>query len=408
MALKAWRQGEPRSPEAKYYSGLFCDLRTVRDIMLGCGIAVGLGKDFYADPLTFDDERLPAKLYGPELPSPQESEDEDSEKDNPPVEPWKIFVPDAPGKNKHWTIPEFFASHVTKKPITHLSRGEQMMWGLRALYESGVLGNIDLPPVRSVRLPEDGISKDSKTPLLYEGILSLVRLRLLYNPAETEHLFAYTFMRRWCDIGSDSTIRDGLKWLSENGYIKVVRRVPNPGRADTLYYDLAAPSVSSLAKDEDAEGLIEVFRDFDSAVRDEAMHELVKLGPLAVEPLIVVLTDEDEEVSKRSSWALNQIRGPAVQPLIAALQHAGDELRTEVIYLLGVIGGDEALEALLGVLEDGDIEAQREAIRALAHMKDKRAVDPLRRIEKLGCDEELRHSAEQAANKILGLPSDIW
>jgi DNA-binding transcriptional ArsR family regulator len=292
MALKAWRQGEPRSPEAEYYKVLFRDLYSVMEIMRACGVAVELGKDFYADPLTFEGQRLPAKLYQKYTPKPEELPEEgDPERKGPLADYWQIHVPDAPGRNKHWKIPEFYAAHVAKRPIARLKPGVRMAWGMRALCESGVIPSGDLPAVRSVRLPEDGISKDSKTPLLYEGILYLVRLRLLYNPAETEHLFAYTFMRRWCDIRSDSTVRNGLKWLRENGYIKVVRRVANPGLKETLYYDLVAPSVSSLAKDKDAEGLIEVFRDFDRAVRDEALDELIKLGPVAVEPLIVTLTD---------------------------------------------------------------------------------------------------------------------
>lgn len=97
-----------------------------------------------------------------------------------------------------------------------------------------------------------------------------------------------------------------------------------------------------------------------------------------------------------------------MQPLIASLSHACDELRTEVIYLLGSIGGDEALEALLMVLKDDDSEVQREAIKALAYTKDKRAVEPLRRIERQAKDADTKHQAGQAAKQILGLPSDTW
>lgn len=59
-------------------------------------------------------------------------------------------------------------------------------------------------------------------------------------------------------------------------------------------------------------------------------------------------------------------------------------------------------------LKEDNIEAQHEAIKALAHMKDYRAVDPLRRIEKQAKDTDLKHLAGQAANKIQGLPLDIW
>jgi len=90
------------------------------------------------------------------------------------------------------------------------------------------------------------------------------------------------------------------------------------------------------------------------------------------------------------------------------LAHANDKLRTEVIHLLGLIGGDEALEALLSLLEDDNVEAQREAIKALAGTKNKGAVEPLRKIVQQSSDEGLRHSAEQAANEILGLPTDDW
>jgi len=408
MAVRAFRMGDPRSPYAKSYSNAFRDLWHVMDIMRACDITTNLGEEFYADPLIFNDVRLPGKLFqkdSTKSEEPSKSGDEEVEGEKPLANYWKIYVHDAPGRNKYWTIPEFYAAHVAKKPIARLKPGVQMAWGLRALYESGALGSAALPTVRTVRLPE---SKIESRKTLYEGFIYLVRLRLLYNPQETDHPFSYDFIHRWCGIWNDNTINNGLRWLRENGYIRIVRRVTNPPLADTHYYDFTAPSVSSLAKDKDVIGLIEVFRDFDGAVREEALDELIKLGQMAVEPLVVALTDEDEQVSNGASAALRRIREPSVQPLIASLAHANDKLRTEVIYLLGLIGGDEVLRALLSLLEDDNVEAQLEAIKALAGTKNKGAVEPLRKIVQQSSDEGLRHSAEQAANEILGLPTDDW
>jgi HEAT repeats len=368
-----------------------------------CGVEASLGKYFDSRAFTFDGVQLPGRLY---------QKDSTATDDASRLEPWRIEVPKASGKNKHWTIPEFYCAHISERPIAHWAKseakGEQMVWALRALFESGALGNL-LPPVRSVRLPP-GVRKSCTT--VYQGFLYLVRLRLLYKKDQTEHPFSYRFIGDWCSIGSYTTTSKALKWLTENGYIKISRRVQGPGPRPTYYYSIAAPSVESLARNKDARGLIEVLRDANTGTGEEssdaAEQELLDLGQPAIAPLVEALADDDDNVIERASGLLIRMSNLALESLVEALSSTNTKQQINAIRTLGNISSNDAIEALLRALECDNVEVQGSVIEALAWRGGERALGPLKQLQKQTTDDNLANKAGQVIQETIRRRSEGW
>ncbi len=114
----------------------------------------------------------------------------------------------------------------------------------------------------------------------------------------------------------------------------------------------------------------------DGGVRDCAVRQLAdRRNPAAVPALIERLRDPDKQVVLRAMGALEALRDPrAVKPLIDLTERQDPAFVTQVVYVIGAIGGGDA-EAFLYTLENGsqDPQVRVAAAEATAELRRKRA-----------------------------------
>ena len=136
-------------------------------------------------------------------------------------------------------------------------------------------------------------------------------------------------------------------------------------------------------------------------IAKERWSDLVRLGPLAVEPLVQVLDDHDDSVRRRAAKALGEVRDPRAVPALMALLHDDFySIRREAAAALVAVG-PPAMGPVISALGDPDGDVRKRAADVLAGIGDARAVEPLRSIER---DEDwyVRKAAEEAVEKIRG------
>ena len=130
-----------------------------------------------------------------------------------------------------------------------------------------------------------------------------------------------------------------------------------------LQVDAARKSDSALIAD---------LSSMDAGVRDTAVRQLAeRKNPAAVPALIERLKDPDRDAQLRAMGALEGIRDPrAVRPLIDLTDRQDPSFVSQVVYVIGAIGGPDA-EAFLFTLQNGASEAQvrHAAAEATAEMK---------------------------------------
>ena len=99
----------------------------------------------------------------------------------------------------------------------------------------------------------------------------------------------------------------------------------------------------------------------------------------AVDPLINMLEDEDDWFRFCVAYALNHISDKRViNPFIKVLKNDSDSrVCSEVIQCLGRIGGKNAIEPLIGALQNTDNKVKWYAAEALGKLADERAIEPL-------------------------------
>lgn len=100
-------------------------------------------------------------------------------------------------------------------------------------------------------------------------------------------------------------------------------------------------------------------------------------GQRAVEPLIAALYDENAEVRRAAAGALGRLKDQrAVEPLIAALEDEDREVRETATLGLGSIGDPQAADSLIAAYGKGEISDLNIAT-ALSMIGDPRAVELL-------------------------------
>jgi HEAT repeat protein len=103
--------------------------------------------------------------------------------------------------------------------------------------------------------------------------------------------------------------------------------------------------------------------------------------------LLVALEDESDEVRQAAALALSQRSDPrALAPLVRALSDP-DPLTAQLVSNALILLGTQATQALLDVLKNGTRSARLGAVRALAEIKDPRAIPGLMKV--LGTDSVL-------------------
>jgi hypothetical protein len=94
------------------------------------------------------------------------------------------------------------------------------------------------------------------------------------------------------------------------------------------------------------------------------------VDPAVVRRLIDALKDPEPEVRQNLAAALAKIGPPSVEPLIGTLKDGVAERRAGAAYALALIGppARTALPALLGALDDKEVEVRRQVSYAISRL----------------------------------------
>jgi beta-lactamase regulating signal transducer with metallopeptidase domain/HEAT repeat protein len=130
----------------------------------------------------------------------------------------------------------------------------------------------------------------------------------------------------------------------------------------------AAWAIGDGGNSASTDALVAALSDSSPRVRERAAWALGNVEPkVAPAALIAMLRDPDEQTRNSAAWALYQIHDPASLPgLEAALRAATDE-ETQIVCLRAMAGmGDQAVDAIRGLLESSNPRIKAMAVRALA------------------------------------------
>ena len=134
-------------------------------------------------------------------------------------------------------------------------------------------------------------------------------------------------------------------------------------------------------------------------IAKERWSDLIRMGPLAVEPLVRVLKDRDDSIRRRATKILGELRDPrAVLPFMDLLHDDYYSIRREAAAALVTIGAP-AMDPVMSALGDPDGDVRKRAADVLAEIGDARAIAAL---EGILDDEDwyVRRSAEDAVKRI--------
>ena len=90
-----------------------------------------------------------------------------------------------------------------------------------------------------------------------------------------------------------------------------------------------------------------------------------------INKLINKLNDEDYDVRKNVEDILIKVWKQSIEPLITALNHDNPEIQIESARILGKMGDETALDALIEAMKDGNPEFRREVSLAISKIVDK-------------------------------------
>jgi len=141
----------------------------------------------------------------------------------------------------------------------------------------------------------------------------------------------------------------------------------------------AADASGKIGDARGVDPLIITLGDMNEEVRMKAMEALGQIGTPAVVQLISALKHENEDVRESAAEVLEKMGSTAVVSLIFALTRNDTSGRRSAAELLGKIGDPLAVEPLLTVLKDTDVDVdvRIKASEALGKFGDVRAVEPL-------------------------------
>ena len=167
------------------------------------------------------------------------------------------------------------------------------------------------------------------------------------------------------------------------------------GRKEEAIQSLLAAisSFGAAALDE----LIEAMKAKEPTVRRNVIALLRPLRePRIMKALEMAFYDTNYDVAESALEALLKF-GEAALPILAeALLSPNDWIREKAVFGLGVIGGEQATISLLEMLGDDADSVRKEAIAALAKLKDPRALPTLRAIASDRSEREISRLARQA------------
>lgn len=125
--------------------------------------------------------------------------------------------------------------------------------------------------------------------------------------------------------------------------------------------------------------LVAALKSKHESIRAGAAAELGKIGNTkAVQPLIELINDQEMDVVKNTILALGKIGDKrAVDPLIDMLKHKDNIVRGFAASALGKIGDARAADILFTALKDKDNSVQEKAIEALGKIGDAHCIELL-------------------------------
>jgi HEAT repeat protein len=149
----------------------------------------------------------------------------------------------------------------------------------------------------------------------------------------------------------------------------------------------AANSLGMIGDHRAVPYLIETLEDSDWHVRKYAAVALGKMkDEKAIPILLEAMDDEDADVRWKAMLALGKMGESAVNPLIKTLKNKNWRVRAKSAEVLGKIGGEDALNALicllLGKKRDKNRHVRGKAAEALGRIGDDRALKALKETQK--------------------------
>lgn len=137
-------------------------------------------------------------------------------------------------------------------------------------------------------------------------------------------------------------------------------------------------ALGALKNPQAIEPLLKALQDYPLPVTFEAADALGAIGEPAMDAVIGLL--KEGNIFEQSSMAMvvGRVREPrAVEPLLQALTASNSWLRRPAAWALGMIGNAIAIDPLIQRLTDSDIPTRWMAIGALGKIGDARAREPL-------------------------------
>lgn len=101
---------------------------------------------------------------------------------------------------------------------------------------------------------------------------------------------------------------------------------------------------------------------------------LARAGAPTFAPLVLDLGEVSDKTRERASTAIDSIAAAVVGPFVALSRHPSAEVRARAVQFLSTRPEENAIEAVLGALEDDDKLVQRAALDTVTHVHDTRAV----------------------------------
>ena len=196
---------------------------------------------------------------------------------------------------------------------------------------------------------------------------SPVVTKALYDSSDRVRCAA---IRALCDWGEALPLAEAMAWLPAQGSSRALATAAITKLADPKS---AAVLATSLLHGRAQEGLWEEEAEIVSVLCSKPQSRDTLEAVLNL--LVAALADEDEEVAGRAEDFLVWF-GPDAAPAVAEdVRHGPASHRS--VWLLGQIGGGEALEPLIDALVSSDARARAEACAALGDLRDPIAVNAL-------------------------------
>lgn len=149
--------------------------------------------------------------------------------------------------------------------------------------------------------------------------------------------------------------------------------------------------------------LIENLNSDDEFIIEEAMGLLEMKADEAIDPLISALSSRKKNIKINAAKLLGVLGDPkAIDPLILTLRDNNKLVRREASTSLSRLGA-EAVNPLIGILNDEDWRVRGAAAWALGNLNDERAIEPLEAL----VDDESAFVSSGAKNAIANIKKGV-